>query len=166
MQNLLPSVTSKVFNDWKLSKLGSVSLLLIIWQAFDQAFATDAFKSVKENNMVFVISISITFYGLWTVICVALSLLWLGKADTIAMAYVVPAKTPAMGVPLSNVMFPGLSPIAASKLQIPLVIFQGLQIGAGSLLALAFRQWIERDGDKKDSTENAQDEPEPDVNDR
>lgn len=71
-----------------------------------------------------------------------LSRLWLSKADTIAVAYVVPAKTPAMGVPLSNVMFSGLSPITASKIQIPLVIFQGLQIAAGSLLTLIFRMWI------------------------
>lgn len=58
------------------------------------------------------------------------------------MAYIVPAKTPAMGVPLSNVMFAALSPIVESKLQIPLVIFQGLQIAAGSLLTIVFRNWI------------------------
>ena len=158
-------MTDKVFKDWKLSKLGSVSLLVIIWQTFDQAFASGAFQSVEGNNMVFVVFISIAFYGLWTAICVGLSLLWLGKADTIAMAYVVPAKTPAMGVPLSNVMFPGLSTLASSKLQIPMVIFQGLQIGAGSLLTLAFRNWIgEGDGEKEDA-EHAQDEFAQDGND-
>ena len=72
------------------------------------------------------------------------------------MAYIVPAKTPAMGVPLSNVMFPGLSSIASSKSQIPMVIFQGLQIGAGSLLTLAFRHWIGDDDDEKVSPEITQ----------
>ena len=67
-----------------------------------------------------------------------------------------------MGVPLSNVMFAGLSPIVESKLQIPLVIFQGLQIAAGSLLTIGFRNWI---GDVKEG-EVAKDiemveEPEP-----
>ena len=71
-----------------------------------------------------------------------LSLLWLGKKDTIAVAYCVPAKTPAMGVPLANVMFAGLSAINVSKIQIPMVIFQGFQIAAGSLLTIAFRRWI------------------------
>ena len=166
MQNIFPNITSKVFKDWKLSKLGSVSLLVIIWQTFDQAFASGAFESVDGHNMVFVVFISIAFYGLWTVICVGLSLLWLGKADTIAMAYVVPAKTPAMGVPLSNVMFPGLSAIASSKLQIPMVIFQGLQIGTGSLLTLAFRHWIGKDEDEKAGVERAQEGSTSDGHDR
>lgn len=166
MQNLFPHITEKVFKDWKLSRLGSVSLLVIIWQTFDQAFASGVFQSVEGSNMVFVVFISIAFYGLWTIICVVLSLLWLGKADTIAMAYVVPAKTPAMGVPLSNVMFPGLSTLASSKLQIPMVIFQGLQIGAGSLLTLAFRHWIGEGDDEKKNAENAQHESAQDGNDR
>ncbi|KAL2042201.1 hypothetical protein N7G274_004689 [Stereocaulon virgatum] len=85
---------------------------------------------------------SIAFYALWNSTCFLLSRLWLSKADTIAVAYVIPAKSPAMGVPLSNVMFSGLSPITASKIQIPLVIFPGLQIAAGSILTLVFRTWI------------------------
>ena len=58
------------------------------------------------------------------------------------MAYCVPAKTPAMGIPLSSVMFAGLSAVTESKLQIPMVLFQGFQVVAGSLLTLAFRKWI------------------------
>ena len=149
-QNVLPDLTHKVFSDYKLSKLGSWSLLVIIWQTFDSGFATGAFDSVKGNNMVFIVFMSIVFYVLWTSICFSLSLLWLPKADAIAVAYIVPAKTPAMGVPLSSVMFPTLSAIASSKLQIPMVVFQGLQIGAGSLLTIVFRKWI-GDEDKVDT---------------
>ena len=107
---------------------------------------------------------SLVFYTLWTITCFSLSRLWLDKADTIAVAYIVPAKTPAMGVPLSNVMFAGLSPIVESKLQIPLVIFQGLQIAAGSLLTIGFRHWI---GEGKEGEvvpkdiEMVNEEPEP-----
>jgi len=123
--------------------------LIIIWQTFDQAFQTHAFDSVKGNNLVFIIFMSIIYYAIWTITCFLLSRLWLSKADTIAVAYVVPAKTPAMGVPLSSVMFAGLEPITASKLQIPMVIFQGLQIAAGSLLTLVFRKWIGDEGEKE-----------------
>lgn len=35
-----------------------------------------------------------------------------------AVAYCVPAKTPAMGVPLSNVLFVGLSRLDTSKIQV------------------------------------------------
>ena len=161
IQNLFPKATHRVFNDWKLSKLGSWSLLIIIWQTFDQAFETHAFESVKANNITFIVFMSLVFYTLWTITCFSLSRLWLDKADTIAVAYIVPAKTPAMGVPLSNVMFAGLSPIVESKLQIPLVIFQGLQIATGSLLTIGFRKWIGdvNDGEAKD-IEMVQ-EPEP-----
>lgn len=95
-----------MFIEWNLNKISSLALLIIIWQTFDQAFETGAFTSVKPENMIFIVFISINYYVLWTTICVSLSTLWLGKEDTIAVAYCVPAKTPAMGVPLSNVLFP------------------------------------------------------------
>ena len=142
IQNVSPRITKKIFSEWKLSKLSSFSLLIIIWQTYDQAFETGAFTSVKGNNVVFVVFISIAFYLVWSTVCISLSLLWLPKEDTIAVAYCVPAKTPAMGVPLATVMFVGLSPIISSKLQIPMVIYQGLQIAFGSILTIAFRKWI------------------------
>ena len=144
-------MTRKVFIEWKLNKIGSLALLVIIWQTFDQAFNTSAFTSVKPDNVIFIVFISITYYVLWTVICVCLSILWLGKEDTIAVAYCVPAKTPAMGVPLSNVMFPGLSAIIASKIQIPMVVFQAFQIAGGSLMTIAFRRWIRPDEERRDA---------------
>ena len=140
-------MTKKVFNEWKLSKLGSFSLLVIIWQTFDQAFSAGAFEEVKGDNMIFIVFISITFYAIWTIVCILTSLPWLDKKDTIAVAYCVPAKTPAMGVPLSVVMFKGLSPLTQSKIQIPLIIFQGFQIAAGSLLTIVFRRWVQTNED-------------------
>lgn len=69
-------------------------------------------------------------------------MLWLPKADVISVCYCVPAKTPAMGVPLAHVMFVGLSAQLESKIQIPMVIYQGLQIVGGSLLISFFRSWV------------------------
>lgn len=152
-----------MFVEWKLNKIGSLALLIIIWQTFDQAFETGAFTSVKPDNMIFIVFISITYYVLWTIICVSLSILWLGKEDTIAVAYCVPAKTPAMGVPLSNVMFPGLPPITASKIQIPMVIFQAFQIAGGSLMTIAFRRWIRPDEERKMDAEKAEREGSTDT---
>lgn len=126
-----------------------MSLLLVIWQTYDGAFASGAFEGVKSNNIVFLVFISISFFAIWTVICFSLSLLWLSKEDAIAVAYVVPAK---IGVPLSAAMFSKLDPVTASKLQIPMVIFQGLQVAAGSLLTLSFRRWMEL-GRQQDSEE-------------
>lgn len=144
-----------MFIEWKLSKIGSLALLIIIWQTFDQAFETGAFTSVKSDNVIFVVFMSVTYYILWTIICVSLSIFWLPKEDTIAVAYCVPAKTPAMGVPLSNVMFPGLPAIAASKIQIPMVLFQAFQIAGGSLMTILFRRWIRPDEERKRDAEKA-----------
>ena len=74
------------------------------------------------------------------------------------MAYCVPAKTPAMGVPLSNVMFPGLPAMTASKIQIPMVIFQAFQIAGGSLMTIAFRRWIRPDEEHKTHAAKAEHE--------
>ena len=50
-----------------------------------------------------------------------------------------------MGVPLAQTIYVGLTPLQSSKLQVPLVFFQGLQIAGGSLLLGAFRWWIGRE---------------------
>ena len=152
LQGLFPKAIKKVMTQWKLSKLGSVSLLIIIWQSYDSAFKSGAFSSVKADNMIFVIFISIAFYVLWMTICFSLCRLWLDRRDTIAVAYCVPAKTPAMGVPLATVMFAGISSTPSSKIQIPIVIYQGFQIAAGSLMTILFRKWVEKESAKKDAT--------------
>ena len=144
-----------MFIECKFNKIGSLALLTIIWQTFDQAFETRAFTSVKSDNIIFIVFISITYYIIWTIICVSLSVFWLGKEDTIAVAYCVPAKTPAMGVPLSNIMFPGLPAIVASKIQIPMVLFQAFQIAGGSLMTILFQRWIRPDEERKRDAEKA-----------
>lgn len=61
--------------------------MIIIWQTYDQAFETNAFTSVKGNNMIFIVFISIAFYIIWISVSLLTSLLWLDKEDTIAVAY-------------------------------------------------------------------------------
>lgn len=78
----------------------------------------------------------------WLTVSVLVSVLWLSREDTVAVAYCVPAKTPAMGVPLANLIFKGLGISQKAKIQLPMVIFQGLQIALGSVLVPVFRQWL------------------------
>lgn len=144
VQSLFPGPTKTIFVKYKLNKIGSFMLLLIIWQTYDQAFATGAFTSVKGSNIVFVVFVSMGLFVIFLGISFVTSMIWLSKEDTIAICYCVPAKTPAMGVPLANVMYVGLSDQLQSKLQIPMVLYQGLQILGGSLLISAFRKWATR----------------------
>jgi sodium/bile acid cotransporter 7 len=149
VQNVFPKECKTVFGKWKMSKVSSVALLIIIWQTFDQAFGSGAFESVKGSNIIFIVFISIAFFILWQSITLATSIFWLPKADVIACCYCCPAKTPAMGVPLSTVMYVGLSEMSKSKLQIPMVIFQGFQIASGSLLTIVFRRWVRAEEERK-----------------
>lgn len=139
---ILPGPTKKVFVDWKMSKLASVSLLTLIWQTFDQAFRSGAFRSVKPSNIVFIIFISIALYFIWLGICFSASIVWLPRKDTIACCYCCPAKALAMVVAISSVMFIDLTPIDQSKMQIPAIIYQALQVGIGGILTILFRRWV------------------------
>ena len=155
VQNLFPNATRKVMADWRFSKLGSFGLLSMIWQTFDAAFATGAFRSVPGRDMVFVVFISLVFYALWLGIAFGTSMLWLPRKDVISVCYCVPAKTPAIGVPLTTVLFVGIALIDQSKIQIPMVIFQGFQIFQGSLLTIVFRRWIKAEEEEAEDAEKA-----------
>ena len=135
-------MTRKVFIEWRLSKLGTCCLILIIWQTYDQAFGSGVFGSIKANDMIFIVFISMAHYLIWLVLCLALSLPWLPRKDVIAVVYCVPAKTPALGVPLANAVFATLTPVQQAKIQIPIVVYQGLQYAFSSVLAVFFRKWV------------------------
>ncbi|TLD29741.1 sodium bile acid symporter family protein [Venturia nashicola] len=149
IQNIFPKQTKIIFTRFKLSKLASICLLVLIWQTYDQAFSSRAFQSIKASNIIFIVFMSIALFFIFLAVCFFTSTMWLPRQDTISVCYCVPAKTPAMGVPLANVMFLGLSTQLKSKIQIPMVIYQGLQIVAGSLLTMAFRHWIQPEEEAK-----------------
>jgi sodium/bile acid cotransporter 7 len=142
VQYLFPGATKKVFVEWKMMKLSSVALLSLVWQTFDQAFCSGAFNSVRPSNIVFIVFIDIALYFVWLGICFAASTIWLNKQDVIACCYCCPSKALSMVVPLSSVMYINVSPIDQSKLQIPAIIFQALQVAIGGILTVVFRRWI------------------------
>jgi solute carrier family 10 (sodium/bile acid cotransporter), member 7 len=149
VQHFWPAKTKLYCSTYKLGKLGSVSLLIIIWQTYDSAFSSSALQSMRTSNAVFLVCMSTAFFLTF----LALSLLFcklarFERADTVAVCYCVPAKTPAMGVPMSTVLFVGMSPFIEAQLQLPLVIYQGLQIMAGTILTVPFRKWV--DSEKRD----------------
>ncbi|RMD43568.1 hypothetical protein DV735_g1553, partial [Chaetothyriales sp. CBS 134920] len=149
VRHFFPNTVQKVFVQWKLSKLGSLSLLTLLWQTFDHAFATGAFDAVKGSNLVFIVFITIANYTLWLAISVLLSLPWLDRKDTVAVAMCAPAKTLALGMPLSFVVFQNISALEESKIQIPMLLFQVLQMAMASLSTIGFRRWVDAGEQKK-----------------
>jgi len=148
VRRLFPKVVNKVFVDWKVGKFGSLAMLTLLWQTFDHAFSTKAFTSVKPSNMIFIVFITIVNYVLWLSISVGLAVLWLDRKDTIAVAMCAPAKTLALGIPISYLLFTGITGLEEAKIQIPMLIFQVLQMGMASLSTIAFRRWVDA-GEKK-----------------
>lgn len=139
---LFPKACKKVFMDWKLVKLNSVCMITIIWQTYDQAFASHAFDSVPASNMIFVVFVCLALFLVYFLVAFFAAMLWLPRKDVVAVCYTVPAKGPAMGVPLSTTIFAGMDLALQSKIQIPIVIFQGLQIAGGSIMIAVFRRWM------------------------
>ncbi|KYG47692.1 hypothetical protein M433DRAFT_141760 [Acidomyces richmondensis BFW] len=131
----------EIFIDWKLSKLGSVSLLVI-------AFASHAFDELPTSNQVFLVFVSIALWTLFFGIAILLSLIWLPKKEIVAICYCVPAKGPAIGVPLATTIFIGLEARLESQIQIPILIYQDLQLAFGAILVPIFRRRIEIHEDK------------------
>ena len=150
MQHYLPGPTKTVCTKYKVSKLGSMALLIIIWGTYDQAFGSNAMRELPGNNITFLIFISIALFSLLLAVSLVTSKLWMGRADTVAMCYCIPAKTPAMGVPMSTVLFVGLAPALEARLQLPLVIYQGLQIIAGTVLTVPFKAWVDGEKEKEE----------------
>ncbi|KAI9724303.1 MAG: hypothetical protein M1828_003727 [Chrysothrix sp. TS-e1954] len=149
LQHLLPNPTHHtLFTTYKLSRLGSLSLLTILWSAYDSAFSSGAFSTLPGSNILFTVFASLGFFVLFLAICIVASLPWLPRADVVSVAYCVPAKTPAIGIPLSQVLFVGLSGVTRAKIQIPMVVYQGLQVAGGSLLTIPLGRWTARAGER------------------
>jgi sodium/bile acid cotransporter 7 len=154
IRHFFPKQVNKVFVEWNFSKVGSFCLLTLVWQTFDRAFETRAFESVPGSNMIFICFISVTNWTLWLAVSFTSSLLWLGRKDTIAVCYCVPAKTLAMGVPLATLLYKNLPLVDEAKLQIPMVIFQAFQVLFSSLLTIPLRKWSDAEGAKVEQDEN------------
>jgi sodium/bile acid cotransporter 7 len=151
VQRLFPKATKKVFFDWKLLKLSSISLLTMVWQTFDQAFSSGAFKAVKPSNIIFIVFITIALYFIWLAICFTAASLWLPKKDVIACCYCCPAKALAMVVPLTSVMYINIDPVDQSKMQIPAIIFQAFQVAIGGIMTIGFRRWIRPEEEREEA---------------
>jgi sodium/bile acid cotransporter 7 len=95
VQHFFPNATKTVCTKYKVGKLGSVALLIIIWQTYDQAFSSDALRTMKTSNVLFLIFMSIALFAFFLLLSLFTSKYLFNKADTVAICYCVPAKTPA-----------------------------------------------------------------------
>ncbi|KAK9451489.1 SBF-like CPA transporter family-domain-containing protein [Limtongia smithiae] len=148
---------------FKINKFSSVFLILIMWTTFSSCFATGAFKAttprttalVLMQNMgiywflmgstLFITRLSHRVHSSNKYIDKAIGFFRFNKADTIALCYIIPAKTPALGVPLINALYSnhtGITDEVKEMLQIPIILYQIEQLSFSSLSIPVFRRWV------------------------
>ncbi|KAK8852189.1 sodium bile acid symporter family protein, partial [Apiospora arundinis] len=144
LQYFFPKSNDKVMNKWKGRKLASFSLLVLIWSAFDGAFASHSFATLRDTDVVFLVLVDVGLLVFWMAASLLLAALFLSREDAIAVAFCVPTKTPALGVPLVTLIFAGVSDVVAAKLYLPMIILQCVQTCIGSLATIPLKKWQAR----------------------
>ncbi|CAN3356908.1 solute carrier Rch1p [Diutina catenulata] len=189
IQNIWPKQTKWVLTTFKLSKVGSFMLLLIMFQSFSTAFAQNAFESVSHLSIVFLVLFNLGIYLFFTVLCFFYARPWWiikifnhepteadsklytygykllrpfywNKRDTVAILLCGPAKTAALGVSLVSSQYGAHNPRLGIIL-VPLVLYQAEQVLTAQVLTKFMKKWIYAD-EPKDDEEHLRDDP-PEV---
>lgn len=182
VQNVFPSQTKWCLTTFKLSKVGSFMLLLIMFQSFSTAFAQHAFTSVSHISIIFLVFFNIGIYLFFTVICFFYSRpkfiliifkeelnethskfyrycykifrpFYYNKKDTVAIMLCGPAKTAALGVSLVSSQYGSTSP-NLGKILVPLVLYQAEQVMTAQVLVRFMKKWIHYDDPKSSDLED------------
>ncbi|KAK9474961.1 SBF-like CPA transporter family-domain-containing protein [Dipodascopsis tothii] len=149
LQFFFPNQVKWVLAKFKLAKVGSFMLLLLIWSSFSNSFAARSFEEVTHESIIMVCFMNVGMYLFFTVICFMIAhnpllpkRLRFTREDTVSIMLCGAAKTVALGVPLINAQYASDS-AKIGVVSIPLVLYQGEQILVAQLLVPMFRKWIE-----------------------
>ncbi|EMG47490.1 RCH1 Solute carrier RCH1 [Candida maltosa Xu316] len=170
VQNVLPDQTKWCLSYFKLGKVGSFMLLLIMFQSFSTAFAQNAFESVSHASIIFLVFFNIGIYLFFTVLTYIYSRpFWVkrwffeepnetsstlyrysykfcrpfyyNRKDTVAVMLCGPAKTAALGVSLVSSQYGAHNPKLGIIL-VPLVLYQAEQVITANFLVKLMKKWI------------------------
>lgn len=162
IQYLFPNQTKWVLTKFKLAKVGSFCLLLLIWSSFSNSFAAGAFEEVSHQSIIMICFLNVGLYLLFTVICFLLARcpflpkkFHFSRPDTVAICLCGAAKTVALGVPLINAQYYGNAD-KIGLVSIALVLYQGEQILVAQLLVPVLKKWVETEIQQKKDLEAAQ----------
>lgn len=182
IQNVFPKQTKWTLTTFKLAKVGSFMLLLIMFQSFSTAFAQDAFTSVPHESIIFLVFFNIGIYLFFTVMTyfysrplfilryfneepneshskaykygyMLLRPFYYNRRDTVAIMLCGPAKTAALGVSIISSQY-GSKNENLGKLLVPLVLYQAEQVITAQVLVNFMRKWIYAEDKKPDDIES------------
>ena len=176
VQNILPKQTKWCLTTFKLNKVGSFMLLLIMYQSFSTAFAQGAFTAVSHALIIFLVFFNIGIYLFFTVIVFLYSRpifilrlfpteptaessksytwcykifrpFYYNRRDTVLMMLCGPAKTAALGVSLVSSEY-GSTNSKLGILLVPLVLYQAEQVFTAQILVKFMKKWIHAEDHK------------------
>ncbi|WVQ93467.1 hypothetical protein IAU59_000541 [Kwoniella sp. CBS 9459] len=73
VQNLFPKQTKWVATTFRLAKISTFLLLLLIWSVFSTQFQEKAFETVSTASIIFLVFVNLGLYAFFTLICVVLA---------------------------------------------------------------------------------------------
>ena len=152
LQNVFPKQVTWFLTTFKMNKVGSFCLLLIMWSSFSTAFHQHAFTSVSHVCIIFLCFFNVGIYLFFTAVCYVCARPWFilsifrlepdehsskcyticykifrpfyyNKRDTITVMLCGAAKTAALGVSLISAQY-GDDSEHLGKLLVPLVLYQ------------------------------------------
>ncbi|KKK21007.1 hypothetical protein P175DRAFT_0466976 [Aspergillus ochraceoroseus IBT 24754] len=173
-----PKKTAHIILKYKIAKVGTVCLLLMIWTTFSSCFATDALQNLSAESIVFVVLFNIALYVFLTAVCFSLArpprflAAWtVGKwhvfkqvvpEETIAVCFCGPAKSTALGIPLLYAMWTPLDLFVKSKTSIPVLLYTTEQLCVAHVFVHVFQRW-KRKFDKKDCENQGSEPAQPEM---
>lgn len=182
VQNLFPKQVKWCMTTLKLNKVGSLMLLLVMFQSFSTAFAQHAFTEVSHASIIFIVFFNIGIYLFFTVLVYLYSRpyfivkifdhepdenssrtykwcykffrpFYYNKKDTVSVMLCGPAKTAALGVSLISSQYGSNNP-KLGVLLVPLVLYQGEQVLTAQILVYFMKKWVHSDDPKPEDVED------------
>ena len=156
MQLVFPKQTTWAMNTFRLNKVSSVCLLLVIWATFSSCFYYKALENISHQSVILVCLINVGLYVFFTIFSLLVArppihpqsqilrkvFSQFSKRDTIAICFCAPAKSVSIGAPLIGVMWgAGFSDSVQSLVMVPIVLYQAEQILCGQIAVILFRRW-------------------------
>ncbi|KAF7162964.1 hypothetical protein CNMCM5623_008029 [Aspergillus felis] len=161
-----PEQTERMMQTYRISKLGSACLLLIVWMTFSTCFATGALQTLSVQSVLFVVFFNIALYIALTGVCFVLSrppeVLLVNRfgmrrifkritpEETIAVCFCGPAKSTALGIPLLYAMWAPVDLYTKARTSVPVLLYTTEQICIAHFFVHALQRWQKNLNEKQD----------------
>lgn len=183
VRNIFPKQCQWCMSTFKLNKVGTFMLLLIMWSSFCTAFRQHAFDSVPHASIIMIVFFNIGIYLFFTLISYLYARpaflnklfaeapneqssnsykrcykifkpFYYNRADTVSILLCGPAKTAALGVSLVEAQY-GKGNEHLGTLLIPLVLYQAEQVFCAGIMTHFFKIWVHREEKVENQHNNA-----------